>query len=398
MKRILALLLMITMTLSLVGCTKPNTDLYNALEKMEGVTSVITDTKLDIQLSGQGFEGSKQMEIQELLGAINGLKIHLIQKSNGNKEQTKVQSQGELGIEFGGMTIATKIWADVDLDKSEFKSIIQLPLMLKGLLAPMGFNKEYIIYDIGEMMKEEDENLDIQEIIDLQKEFQPKIIELTKEIQKNLKPGFKIVDFKEEKEIDGEKVKLYQLKLDDETLKELIKELTHNLLENDGTKEFIVDYMNQYMDTMLNVGLDKELSKEEIEEIKGEIKEVEENLEENLKEIKEELDKFMEEIKDIKFLGEKGISIEYAINKDGYVAETSGTIDLELNLEEIGKIMGEESPEAKGLIKLTVNYTTKNTKINSKDIKIEFPETNEKNSVDLFEMINQQTQMQMLMP
>lgn len=398
MKRILALLLMITMTLSLVGCTKPNTDLYNALEKMEGVTSVITDTKLDIQLSGQGFEGSKQMEIQELLGAINGLKIHLIQKSNGNKEQTKVQTQGDLAIEFGGMTIATKIWADVDLDKSEFKSIIQLPLMLKGLLAPMGFNKEYIIYDIGEMMKEEDENLDIQEIIDLQKEFQPKIIELTKEIQKNLKPGFKIVDFKEEKEIDGEKVKLYQLKLDDETLKELIKELTHNLLENDGTKEFIVDYMNQYMDTMLNVGLDKELSKEEIEEIKGEIKEVEENLEENLKEIKEELDKFMEEIKDIKFLGEKGISIEYAINKDGYVAETSGTIDLELNLEEIGKIMGEESPEAKGLIKLTVNYTTKNTKINSKDIKIEFPETNEKNSVDLFEMINQQTQMQMLMP
>lgn len=397
MKRILALLLIVSMTLSLAGCTNPDTELYKALGKMEEVTSLESETQIDFQIKGEGFEGSKQLEMEQLSTNLNNLKIGLKQKNIGNKEQTKAQSEGEFNIEFSGMIIATKVWTDIDLNNSDMKSIIQLPLLFKGLLGPEGANKEYLVYDIGKVMKLENEDFDFEGVMDLQKEFQPKIIELTKEIQKDLKPDFKILDLKEERQVNGEKIKLYQLKLDDETLKELIKEFINSALENDGTKELIVDYINQYMDTMINMGLDEELSKEEKEEINEELKEVEENLDKNLEKAKEELNKLMEEFKDITILGKEGISIEYFINKDGYVIETNGVIDLSLNLEEIAKLT-EEIPEAKGILNLKISYNTKNTNINNKDLKIEFPTINEENSIDFLEIMEMQTQMPMLMP
>lgn len=393
MKRILGLLLIVSMTLSLVGCTNPDTELYNALEKMQEVTSLESETEISFQFKGEGLDEATQMEINQAEAFLNNFKITLNQKAVGNEEQTKAQTEADVNVDFGGMSMGGKMWADVDLEATEIKTIIQLPSMLMASMGPEGLNKEYMIYDIGKIMKAEDEDFDFAEIMEVQKEFQAKLIKYAKDIEEDIELDFEIIQLKEEKEVDGEKIKVYELKLDDEALKELLKELVNNALENPATKEFIVDYMNNYMDTMMTMGLEEELNKEELEEMKEEMKSVEEELDENLKEFKEEFNKFMETYKDVKVLGEKGINVEYSINKAGYVVETNGVIDISLNLEEISKAMEEEIeeyPASKGTVNFTINYNTKNNKINSKDIKIEFPEVNEENSFDFLEMMEEQ--------
>ena len=50
----------------------------------------------------------------------------------------------------------------------------------------------------------------------------------------------------------------------------------------------------------------------------------------------------------------------------------------------------EAEEETKGILKLTINYNTKNKNINNKDLKVELPELTEENSIDLLEMIELQ--------
>lgn len=395
-KRILMLVLIVSITISLAGCTDPDAELYKALEKMEEISSLESQTQIDFEITGEGFEGTNKKEIEEFSKLLNNLTINLKQKSLENKQQTNGQVESEIGIDLGEMVtyfngipinlgdlnLDIKVWADVDLEEPRLKSIIQLPSILKGLMGAEGFNKEYIVYDIGKIMKLENEDLDFKEIIESQQEFQLKMIQFSKEIQKELKPNFKILDLKEEKQVNGEKIKVYQLKLDDATLKELIKEFTHNALENDVTRDFLIDYIKLYVDNMITMGLDKEISEEEIEEIKEKVEEIEDDLEENMEKAKEEFDKFIKDFKDINILGKEGIVIEYSVNKDGYIIEINGITDIRLNLEEIARFT-EQTPEIKGILNLRINYNTKNTNINSKNIKINFPDINEENSIQI---------------
>lgn len=383
-KKVIALLLIFTMGLSLVACASPDTELYNALEKMQGVTAVETETEISFQIKGEGFDQSEQMMIDQLGASLNNLKFLLKQKSLSNEDQTQAKAEGELSIDLGGMLISAKIWADVDLDTGDMKSIIQLPAMLSGLMGPAA-DKRYLVYDIKEMMELEDEEVDMEEIMELQKELEPKIIKLAEEIEKEFKPDFKIINLKEEIEVDGEKTKVYELKLDDKTLKELVKEFVNTTLDSEGSKSFIMDYIDLAM-KMVATG---EFTEEEMAEMKDGIKDVEENLDKNVEKAKEEFNKFMTKIEDVQLLGEKGITIEYSIGKDGYIVEINGVIDLRLNLEEISKVM-EAEEETKGILKLTINYNTKNKNINNKDLKVELPELTEENSIDLLEMIELQ--------
>lgn len=83
--------------------------------------------------------------------------------------------------------------------------IIKMPQMLMSFISPEDPAKEYIVYDLGEMMKAEDVELNFAEIMEFSKELQPKLAEFMKEIQKDFKPGFKVVTQKDDKVVNGKK-------------------------------------------------------------------------------------------------------------------------------------------------------------------------------------------------
>jgi hypothetical protein len=420
MKKILSLILVFTMVISLSGCTDNNASLYDAFKNMQEVTSLETETSISFKLEGEGLGEMEQMQLNQVAQILNTTKFDLNQRVVGNEDNTKAKSQSELNINFMGMEIPIKMWADIDLETSDMKTIISIPQILLSMMQsnpamqdvenPL-IGKEYLIYDIGKMMEMEDENIDFKEMMEFQEEFQPKVIKFMEDIQKDLKLDSDIIELQEEKEVDGEKIKVYSIKLNDESLRELVKELVDYILENDSTKEFIVEYMNGYMDTMMNMGLEEELSDEELEELKEDMQDMEEELDEGFKEMKEEFDIFMEKYKDVKILGEEGINILYSINKDGYIVETDGVMDFSIDLEEIAKVNDAETdeddldeeemlypaPEMKGKVNFKINYNTKNTNINDKDMEIKMPETTEENSIDLYEMMQEEMEKQMEM-
>lgn len=382
MKRILGILLVLTMVLSLLGCTSPDTELYKSLEKMQEVTSLDSETELSFELNGEGFEESEELIVDQLALSLNSLKLLTKEKSLRNEEGTEAQSEAVVSVEFGGVKLDTKIWSDVNLNTGDMKNIIQLPTMLGGLMGPEVASKDYLVYDVRKIMELEDEDVNFDEMMELQKEFQIKIVELAKEIQKEFKPGFEIIELKEEKERAGEKIKVYEFKLDDGTFKELVKEFIDTSLENQGTREFIVDYMNLAM----KMTPSNELNHKEIKEIQDGINDIEENLDEKVKKTQEEFHKFMGKIEDMKILGEEGVRVLYSVNSEGYIVETDGLIHLTLNFEKLAQAM-EEVPLSKGILELKINYNTRNKNINSEDIKVEFPELTGKNSMDFSEIM-----------
>lgn len=421
MKKILSLILVFTMVISLSGCTDNDASLYDAFKNMQEVTSLETATSISFKLEGEGLGEMEQMQLNQVAQILNTTKFDLNQRVVGNEDNTKAKSQTDLNINLMGMQIPMKMWADIDLETSDMKTIISIPQILLSMMQsnpamqdvenPL-IGKEYLIYDIGKMMEMEDENIDFKEMMKFQEEFQPKVIKFMEDIQKDLKLDSDIIELQEEKEVDGEKIKVYSIKLNDESLRELVKQLVDYILENDSTKEFIVEYMNGYMDTMMNMGLEEELSDEELEEFKEDMQDMEEELDEGFKEMKEEFDIFMEKYKDVKILGEEGINILYSVNEDGYIVETDGVMDFSIDLEEIAKVndietdeeddLDEEemlypAPEMKGKVNFKINYNTKNTNINNKDMEIKMPKTTEENSIDLYEMMQAEMEKQMEM-
>lgn len=437
MKKILVVVLIFTMVLSLAGCGVRDLELYKAMEKMQDITSLESESKMTFEMSGQDFDEGSQIMLDQITKVLSGIEIVSKQKSIGNEEKTQAKAHGMTSVSLDGITINTEAWTFVDADTLEIKMITKLPTMIGALV---GLDKEYLVFDyqkLIDMAELEEEDFNFEEIMEVQKDFQPKmekLQELSKEIFKDLKFDYEIVKLKEEKLVDGEKVKVYQLKLDDDGLKLLVKDFVNNMLENERFKEFMIEYMDVVMEMsveMMNLqnfqGKESQDFEEEIEEMKSQVKTVKEEMDDYLKEFKEEFNKAMEIFKDLKILGQEGILVEYSVNKAGYIVEKNSTIKLRLDLEEIDKVMkasmekmnqadedkddededkdykedkaqeiSEELMEfkkpfeMKGILKFTMKINTKNTNINSQDIKIEMPELSQENSIDLMDLMEAQ--------
>ena len=86
----------------------------------------------------------------------------------------------------------------------------------------------------------------------------------------------------------------------------------------------------------------------------------------------------MDTLEDVKILGEEGIVIEYAVNKDGYIVEEKGKVAIDLDLKALGKVFEEELlVENAGKVKLNISFNTKISNINEK-VEIIMPQVNKK--------------------
>lgn len=386
MKKLSVLALILALVISVTGCSGGELKLYNAFNKMQDVTSIKTDTTLGFTLETEGFSEEEQLDLQQLVTTVNNTQIEMKQKMVQNKDKTVSKAEVDTKLDLGGMSMDMKVWVDMDMstDKVKMVEIIKMPKLLMGSMFPNDPAKEYIIYDIGEMVNTENEEMNFNEIMKFSQDFQPKFTEFMKEIQKDFKPGFKIVKQKDDRVVGNNKLEIYELKLDDATLKELVRYAVNYSLDNEATIQFIEEYVNLVMDIAATT---------ETEEIQQDLEE----FEKKLPEFKEKFNEFMDEYKDIKILGEKGIVIEYGINEKGYIVHEEGYIDLALDLGKISKAIDKEALGIKGVIKLGINYTSRNHNINNKVLGVVLPKINKSNSVNYMELLQMQMeQMQQL--
>ncbi len=383
-KKLTVLTLILALALGLTGCVGGELKLYDAFNKMQDITSLDTDMEMTFTFETEGFSEEEQMVLQQISAMLNNAKVKTHQRQVLNEEQTVVKAEMNTIMDFGGMTMDMGLWVDMDLTEDEQKmvEIIKMPQMLMSFISPEDPAKEYIVYDLGEMMKAEDVELNFAEIMEFSKELQPKLAEFMKEIQKDFKPGFKVVTQKDDKVVNGKKLEIYEVKLDDATLKELVKYAVNYSLEDEKTLEFF----KEYMDAVMSMGM---IPEEEREAAEKEIAEGFKEFENQIPEMKEKFNEFMEKYKDVEILGDKGIVVEYGIDDKGYIVHEAGNMDLKIDLGKIAEVL-EEDTEMQGIIKLGIDFKSEYYNINNKIIRVNIPKVNENNSLNMMDIMEQQ--------
>lgn len=381
MKRfsIIALILMLAMVFT--GCTSNEVELYNAYMKSQDITSMESDMNLKLTLGFEGFPEEADEQLELIANTLKDLEFNIHMKQAANEENTKAQVEMDMGMNLGGMMMNMVTWADVDMstDAPTMEAIVKMPQMLMTQLSPDG-SKEYIVYDYMDMANLGEE-YDFNELMDWAIEMEPKILKFMEDYPKNFDPGFEVAKYKDKKEVDGETLSIYEVKLDDANFKELMRYTVNNSMENEDVTKFFKEYMNQVMKLMKSQGLEDE----EIKEINEELA----KLESSLPEFKDKFNKFMDTIKDVKILGEEGIVIEYGVNKDGYIVKETGKVDLGIDLKAVGEAFGQELiSEGAGTIKLGIEFDSKIKNIN-KEVEINIPEVNEENSINYNDILEQ---------
>lgn len=312
---------------------------------------------------------------------------------------------------MGGVKTDMKVWVDMDDNDKEPKlvEIIKMPTMLMSAYGPEAASKEYIVLDINEMMKsiaEEDQEMDMDfsKLMNLSRDFQPKMEEFMKTYFKDFKSDDKLVTYTGKKNVDGQNLQTYEIKLDDESLKGLVRNVGDYSLDNKENVEFLKDYMGLVSSAMELTSAEGAIVKEEID------KELS-SIESRLPEFKKTFNEFMDSIKDVRIIGDKGIVIELGIDSNGHIVSEKGSIDIRIDLSSIAKLASDLMPAPvpqsvpaeeqtnlpKGVINLGLNYNTKIKNIN-KDLKISLPRIDDTNSIGFEKLMEaQEKQMEEMM-
>lgn len=417
MKKLITMMIISVLSASLMACTPGDISLYDAVKNTQEVNAIENNTDISFNLSGQGLGKDETDQLKQISNIINSMRVNVKSKSYGNEEGTAVTAESDINIDFMGMNIPLNGWSQIDTETSKMITISKIPETALGIIGtriesdeenPLA-GKEYVVNDLGAIIQAEGEKIDFEEMLEFQKEFQPKLIKLMEKIEEDLKLDYKIIELQEEIEVNGEKIKKYRLKLDDESLRVFLKDLVDYGLENKDTRKFVLEYINEYIDTINNISMEDKVSQGDLKEVQEASEDLEDDLDQDVSIIKEKFNNFIEKYTDIKILGEDGINIIYSVDENGYVVEKDGLIDLSINLGLISEFKDEEeieelivkneqfeklfpSKQMKGRVNLKINFKSTNSNINSEDLVVTFPELTSKNSLTLEEMLEIQMQ------
>lgn len=368
-----------------------NSGLLKATLNQNNINSMESDSTIGINASVKDLPKEEQQQADKIIPIINNSKMTFDIKMNGNSNKTLSNVQEDINIQVAGMNIQTTAWVSLDMTGSQpkIKEIVKIPEAAAPYLPPKFAGKQYMVMDpIAVNSKVMPGANNITGLMDFSKNFQPQFQSFMEKYLENWNPGFKFIDYKGLMRVnnkDGIKyAQTYQLKLNDMTFKSLLNYTATDAVQN---KEFI-SFMKQFMLSCVDLSgvPNKEQQKQDIEKVFA-------NMASNPQESMKQIKIFMDAIKDLKVIGDKGIDITYNIC-DGYIIGETGIVDLQLDIHKFVEVMnklsntqGATTEDVKGILGLGFNYSTQNYNIN-KDVKITIPQLTKENSFDYMELIN----------
>lgn len=382
MKKLSVIALFLVFIMLITGCSGNELKLYDAFMKSQDITSMESDTVINLSIEGENFPEEVQERLQSITSVLSPMEMYIHQKMMQDKEKTTSRALADVKVNYGGVAMDMSVWVDLDMSGDEFKlvEIIKMPPLIMYPISKGDTSKEYIVYDFEELIGNNKEENSLKEFMKFAKEMQPRLTKLARDSVKNLNLGFDVIKYKGKNTVDGKELDVFELKLDDAAFKELLKYTVNYYIEDKDLMEFCKEYINLMMSIAKPVNEEEQLTQVEIK------KELEE-IEKELPTFKEKFNTFMDIFKDVKVIGDKGIVIEYGVNNEGYIVNEKGSIDLRFDINDLDKLSKTETPEGEGLLKLGIDYSTKKYSINS-EIKIDLPSVDEKNSLNFMDMMN----------
>ena len=368
-----------------------NSGLLKASSNQQNINSMQSDSTIGINASAKDLPKDGQEVADNVVNTINNSKMSFNIKMNSNSAKTISNVQEDIVMQIGGMDIQTTAWVTTDFSGSQpkIKEIIKVPEMAAPYLPTQFAGKQYMVMDpiaMNSQLTTGSSNLN--GLMNFSKNFQPQFQSFMDKYAESWNPGVKFITYKGLMRMNTKEgikyAQTYQLKIDDITLKTILNYTANDFVQNKDFMSFIKQFMISCID--LSAAPDKDVQKQQIETL---FNDMAANPQEYTKEIKI----FMDTIKDLKVIGDKGIDITYNIC-DGYIIGESGVVDLQLDIHKFVEVMNKlnnitedkSSEEIKGTVGLGFNYTTENYNIN-KDVKIQLPQLTKDNSFDYIDLI-----------
>lgn len=444
---IIALVLIIAMAFT--GCHVGEIKLYDAYMKTQDITSAETETTLSFNIKAEGFD--EKFLPSSIVDILNSINFKINQKVIKNAENTASTAMADIGVILnlgeGDLYLNNSIWVDADLNEESYKllEIFRLDPLISGFIpSDTGISKEYIKYDVLELMEFVGGGEEIGELLKFAEGAQSKSINILEGIKDSFRPGSRFINYKGKRLYYGEKQDVIEVKFDDKGYKDFLRYSVNYVLENEDILEILKEYMDIVTKMMiaqnkksLSEGIDQD-GLEALEGLEGleEFEDLEdleallegfedledfdallEGMEDQASMIKKAFDSFMDFLEDIQIIGDKGITIEYYISEDGYIVGEKGNIDLAIDIKEIAEAIkslfstteevvnaeetdigeadveetdaeaNEEATEMSlGVLRISIDFETKILSINE-EVDIELPELNEENSVNFMDLI-----------
>jgi hypothetical protein len=388
-RKVISVLIIISLsTLFFSACSVTDKlTLLNALEKNMKIKSMESKSNINVRLGVTGIPQENLEQIGSLIPIDENLNIKTRQKHIENA--AGLNSQIDTTLSYGGSTINSSLWTQNNISGEQplIKQIIKLPSQMLNFLPPEFSGREYMVIDQNDIMGTG--MLDTDEYTKIMKntsKFQEKLIDFLKEYAMNFDPDFADIHYEGEKTVNNQTLKIYELKLTDATFKKLIKYSIDNITQNEKVKELVKE-LTSLMDGMTNgtdpgEGLDNALDK----------------FTDGTTGFREDVNKVMNALDSVQFLGNRGITVELGINDEGYIVDQRGVADFIINFHEIEKAMRKASgdndyynednfisPEI--VLTLDTDFNTEIFNIN-KNIELTFPELTNENSFGLKDLAN----------
>lgn len=398
-ERLTGLCIILSMIMSFfTGCTVDEKTVYNAFDKLEKAPSM--ESKTDIQLSFEttGLSDEEKEAFQFITPLLNDLHMQINQKTVRDKQKDLTRNQVDEKIELGGLGLSVSSWVDTKLsdDTQSVKEIVKLPLIYTLAMPEELRGKPYMVLDTDHLpVNDQEPTVNFKEIMESSQNLNSKLTKFLDQYVLELNPGFGIITKQDNKSLSDKSSQAYQLKLDDSSFKSLAKYVLNDFVKNEEGQDLIREYMLLYAEISASSGgiaasaIDIETAKKEAET--------------NFKIFKlglplfvNQMNKVIDSLQPIKLIGDKGIVIDYTVNKDGFVTNEKGVIDTIIDMGAITRITDQisgsginaDSTVTQGIFKACLRFNTDYSNING-NVNIDLPELTKENSFALSDMMKQ---------
>lgn len=391
-KKVAVLILAVCMVIgTLSGCTATveGKALYDAMVKTQDIKSYQGDMQFTLRLDATGLNEQDEVSFKQMKAMLDGAKLSMNMKQTANADNTVIKAEAGMNMFLGGKSMDMGVWVDMDLNSAEprFKEIIEVPPMLTATTPSMA-GKKYIVMDIGKIANASGTNgqasgLNYADAIKLINGLGEKADKFLSDYLIQYDPGFKFITDAGTKDIVTPertvKAHIYQVKLDDKTAKKLVRYTVNNFANNKAAMDFIADYIKLIQEfTKSTVGSEKQIA--ELEEAMADFEAAKPVL-------IAQFNSFMDRIEDIKLIGDNGITLEYAVDENGYLVSQLGSMDFVIDKAKLESIEGESdsTPADAGVYNIGIDFSMLSYNIN-KDMTIDIPVLTSENSIDYSSM------------
>jgi len=384
-----AVLLIFAIAISLLGCSvQEKMAVLDSLEKMAEIKSMESAGDIWVRIGVTGLSEEERAPLEDLLQMMRGINFKFHQKYNEANKGKTTNSQIDTVIKAGGETFSTSIWTKTDISnkKPVIKQIIRPPSMLMELLPPQFAGKSYIIMDEKDIFgNQEYSKDDYDEVVESMSKYQAKLMNFLKEYAVKFDPGFAIITYKGNAAVNGQNLKMYELRITDASFKKLIRYTVDNLSKNENAKRMLKELVASM--AMLP---EEAAPGSEVDTALDEFRD-------GTTTFKEDIYRLLDAFEGVRFLGERGIVANLGINEDGYIVKQDGYADFIFNMKQIenaltraagGEVGNGEGNEVipEATFTVSIDFDTDIFNINQ-DVNIIYPDVNAQNSFNLRDLM-----------